>query len=168
MTTIYHYDGATGVLTGSSEARVDPLEPTRVLVPARATTVAPPPVPEGKVARFNGGAWRLVDATVEETPEIMLAAWRAERLLTRLEFAVAMRTAGILTQAEALEFVTYSIPAPLAAMIAGLDAEHQDDATLLMAGAQEFPRDHAMWGLFAASEGGMTAAQIDAVFGWTG
>lgn len=102
------------------------------------------------------------------TTEQRLEAWRAQCVLTRLEFAVALRMAGILTQAEALEFVTYQLPAPITAMIAGLSVEYQGDATMLMVGAQEFPRMHPMWDLFAASPGGLSAAQIDGVFGWTG
>lgn len=62
---IYHYDGFTKEYTGSSEARLDPLEmeinqTERWLLPANATFDAPPECPEGKMLVMDNG-WKQVD-----------------------------------------------------------------------------------------------------------
>ena len=61
---IWDYDRKTGVLLGRSEADPNPEEPGNWLLPAYATTIRPPIVPEGCVAIFNGGLsavgeWRI-------------------------------------------------------------------------------------------------------------
>jgi hypothetical protein len=54
---VYHYDEKTGELLGDGDARPDPMEPGRWLIPAFATTVAPPEAQEGKMRCFDGSAW---------------------------------------------------------------------------------------------------------------
>jgi hypothetical protein len=61
---IWNYDRKTGVLLGPGTANPNPVEPGRWLIPAYATTIRPPHVPEGCVAIFNGGLsavgeWRI-------------------------------------------------------------------------------------------------------------
>ena len=61
---IWDYDPKTGVLLGRSAADPNPEDPGAWLVPAYATTIRPPFVPEGCVAIFNGGLsavgeWRI-------------------------------------------------------------------------------------------------------------
>ena len=61
---IWDYDRKTGVLIGQSVADPNPEEPGAWLIPAFATAVRPPTVPEGCVAIFNGGLsavgeWRV-------------------------------------------------------------------------------------------------------------
>jgi hypothetical protein len=61
---IWDYDRKTGVLLGRSAADPNPEEPGNWIIPAYATTVRPPFVPEGCVAIFNGGLradgeWRI-------------------------------------------------------------------------------------------------------------
>ena len=58
---IFHYDRVTGEFRGEATARIDPLDPERSLIPANATTVAPPSVPSGHVAVFDGEAWASVE-----------------------------------------------------------------------------------------------------------
>jgi len=58
---IYHYHPETKVFLGEGEARPDPLEPGAWLVPAHATTQAPPEAAPGQVAALQGGAWALVE-----------------------------------------------------------------------------------------------------------
>lgn len=63
---VYHYNADTGVyLNTSSEADEDPLEPGHFLIPANATDLIPPYVPNPKKehAVFSDGAW-----TVETIP----------------------------------------------------------------------------------------------------
>jgi hypothetical protein len=61
---IWDYDRKTGVLLGRSAADPNPEEPGKWLLPAFATTIRPPHVPEGCVAIFSGGLnavgeWRI-------------------------------------------------------------------------------------------------------------
>src|SRR5690242_10185734 len=60
MKTIFHYDPVTGVYLRQGVADESPLEPGIYLVPASATTDAPPPAGAGQVAVFKAGAWSLV------------------------------------------------------------------------------------------------------------
>lgn len=54
---IFHYHPVTRELIGMGQADPSPLEPDRYLVPAHATTIAPPTVGENEVAVFEGGKW---------------------------------------------------------------------------------------------------------------
>lgn len=59
---IYHYD-ETGMYTHATDARQDPLEAGRFLIPARSVAVAPPEVAEGYRAVWDGSGWQqVVDA----------------------------------------------------------------------------------------------------------
>ena len=61
--TIYNYDPITRIFTGASEADESPLEPGVYLIPAHATTTAPPKPKKGQVARWrvDDGEWELID-----------------------------------------------------------------------------------------------------------
>lgn len=56
-TNIYHYSKEYNHYTKTTVARMDPKNPTRVIVPAYATTSALPTVSEGEVAIWNGSSW---------------------------------------------------------------------------------------------------------------
>lgn len=58
---IYHYHFLNGGLTGTGLADPDPLVPGNWLIPAYATTVEPPSVPDGQFAAWKGDAWELRD-----------------------------------------------------------------------------------------------------------
>ena len=62
---IYNYHPVTKELTGMGIADPSPLEPGGWLIPAGATGIAPPLPHPGKVRRFNGAAWELVDPPQE-------------------------------------------------------------------------------------------------------
>jgi len=53
---IYNYD-VSGVFTCASEADESPLEPGVFLIPAYASTIAPPALTEGEKAVFENGSW---------------------------------------------------------------------------------------------------------------
>lgn len=55
--TIHHYDELTGEYLGEGEARQDPMEPGRWLIPAFATELTPPEPQAGKMRCFDGVAW---------------------------------------------------------------------------------------------------------------
>lgn len=56
---IYHYSHATGEFITTGEARPDPLEKGRFLIPGFATEKRPPSTGENEVAAFDGVAWGL-------------------------------------------------------------------------------------------------------------
>ena len=60
--TVYNYDPTTRTFTGASQADESPLEPGVYLIPAHATTIEPPAVADGKVARYRPDdvMWELV------------------------------------------------------------------------------------------------------------
>ena len=58
MNTIYNYDRLTGAFLSENEARVDPRNDERLLIPAHATEIAPPEnVSEGMFPSFTDGEW---------------------------------------------------------------------------------------------------------------
>lgn len=64
---IYHYHPVTGEFLGEGTADESPLEPGAYLVPANATTTAPPTAMSGKV-RVWRGEWLFEDKQFEEQP----------------------------------------------------------------------------------------------------
>lgn len=59
---VYAYDGETKEYIHNAEpAQIDPLEPENLIVPANATTIAPPEVGDKEVAVFNEatGEWQV-------------------------------------------------------------------------------------------------------------
>jgi len=65
---IYHYHHETGEYLGQGHADPSPLEPGVWLIPAGATSIAPPLPYPGKIRRFVGGAWEFVDPPRDEPP----------------------------------------------------------------------------------------------------
>ena len=82
---IYHYDRETGAYLRPGVADRDPRSPARFIIPANATTVAPPPAEEHSVRVFRDGVWGYVpseDPEAEPSPEpapVDLAAYGAHR-----------------------------------------------------------------------------------------
>lgn len=70
---IWHYDAETGVLLWPGTADPSPLDPPGIwLVPAYATDIAPPAVPDGQQAVFDNGTWRLENIPPPEPePELL-------------------------------------------------------------------------------------------------
>jgi len=62
---VYSYDN-NGVYIGESEAFQDPLEEAEFLIPANATTIAPPTVGAGEYTVFNGQGWDIVKLPANE------------------------------------------------------------------------------------------------------
>lgn len=65
---IYNYDADTGIYTHEGVADESPLEENVWLIPANATTEAPPKTPAGKAAAFVNGAWEIVEAPLQPEP----------------------------------------------------------------------------------------------------
>ena len=66
---IYHYHQTTGEFLGVGTADESPLEPGEYLVPANATTTAPPTAMAGKVRVWRGGAW-VYQSVPADTPTV--------------------------------------------------------------------------------------------------
>lgn len=83
---IHHYHQETGEYVGSSEADRDPLEPVRFLIPASATTDAPPAPGAGQFAAREGGAWviKTRPAPAPEPTPPSAAQIRAGQIRARL------------------------------------------------------------------------------------
>ncbi len=81
------------------------------------------------------------------------------------QFAHELRVQGVITQAEALAFVSRGeLPAGLSALIESLPTQQaRDDAELLLAGATVFERRHPLTAVLAAGFG-WTEAQTDNFF----
>jgi hypothetical protein len=77
---LYHYSPKTGEYIGESEARPDPLEPGRFLIPALCTEFPPIQPSPGKVAVFREGFWEE-GIKVEEAIETGEEAEKIEQKL---------------------------------------------------------------------------------------
>ena len=75
---IYNYEFDTGLYIGESLADESPLEPDKFLIPAYATTIAPPNAQDGKTINFENGAWVINDISVIESVELTYSEKRAK------------------------------------------------------------------------------------------
>jgi hypothetical protein len=69
---IYSYDQENGNFIGVAEADGSPLEPGVFLIPANATTLAPPAILDGQVARFSNDQWvvETIPVAAPATPAV--------------------------------------------------------------------------------------------------
>jgi len=61
---IYHYDDKTGLLVGETDAREDPREKGRFLIPRNATDEQPPTPPQGHVVIRENDAWTTRESDI--------------------------------------------------------------------------------------------------------
>lgn len=66
---IYNYHPVTKAFVGASIADESPLEEGVYLIPAYATTVAPPQIQAGSQAVFENDGWRIEAIPLPPTPE---------------------------------------------------------------------------------------------------
>lgn len=67
---VYNYDSNTGSFTGMSVADPSPLEPGVWLIPACATSIAPPDFNSTtQTCRWNGDEWIVADIVIDEPEE---------------------------------------------------------------------------------------------------
>lgn len=56
-----------GIFLGMTSCQASPLEPGVYLIPGHAIDVEQAPdIPEGKLAKWNGGGWEFIDIQVSE------------------------------------------------------------------------------------------------------
>lgn len=140
---IYHYRATNGEFIFESEARRDPLELGRFLVPANATTIAPPTVAPNQVAVWSGSAWTVaVDyrgayydydrnlVTIDEIGVEIPAGWTVEPREDTAEEALEKAKAAIAAQRYAVE--VGGVVDPVSGMTIPTDRESQQilDSTL--------------------------------------
>lgn len=97
---VYSYDSGTNEFTGKTQAFESPLEPEIFLIPANATTIAPPRFDASKEQCFwTNGQWTVSPIALGSVPgsptadEILAAAWRAyqdqaKALLTKTDTTI--------------------------------------------------------------------------------
>lgn len=69
--TVYMFDETTGELLGAVEAYESPLEKGIFLEPNFSTSIKPPVLAAGEVAKFNGKAWLVIPPT-PPVPEVVI------------------------------------------------------------------------------------------------
>lgn len=109
----------------------------------------------------DGGSYEAIDTPSEA--EVALAAWRATATLSRAQFCVAVKRAGILTGDEAIEAAKGEWPAAFDAVLEGTDID-PDEAKIVWASVSTIFRNDTI--LEAVSEAvGLSAEDVDAMFG---
>lgn len=86
---------ANGYFVAAVEADQSPLEPEVFLIPGGAIDVAPPTIPQGKVALWQNGAWAFVnppDDIQQEQPPVN----GVPQVVTRAQAKAALAQAGLL------------------------------------------------------------------------
>lgn len=106
---IHHYDQEMGAYLGSSPAELDPLDPTRWLMPAQSTTKAPMSAGPGEFAAWTGSAWELraVQAPAAEPAPIVQS--RAQIIRARLK---AIDAEGVRAMRSAVAAMAKGKPVP--------------------------------------------------------
>ena len=80
---IYNYDPETNQYNFSSVADESPLEPGEYLIPAYATTIAPPTAGENEAPFWTGSAWEI-RSTLE--PEPPAKVWGEDEVWAEIRF----------------------------------------------------------------------------------
>ena len=128
---IYHYHQSTGEYLGEGTADESPLEPGVYLVPAHATTTAPPTAMAGNV-RVWRGEWQFEDVqaevpldpeyepSIDELKAAKIAAIRATR--HAVEFGGIMHD-GVMYDSDSTARAKYSETARVFALMPELEVE---------------------------------------------
>jgi hypothetical protein len=120
------------------------------------------PLKPSAIHEWRNGVW------IEVTPDpaIALKEWRTTAKLSRRNFCIALKRAGILSAIEAIAAAKGDWPARFASALSGWSQDAQDEAQIEWAAVQEIRRNHPMIALLGTAAS-MTEPQVDALFGWT-
>jgi len=140
----------------------------------RVTTQAKPDTADSEVAELGdptqgeNGQW-VREWTVRPKTQAELdderAAWRKTAFLYRRDFCIALKRAGVLSAAQAIQAAKGDWPQAFTSALAQLPQDAQEEAEIEWAAVQEIRRNHPMIALLG-SAANMTDEQIDALFGW--
>lgn len=158
---VHNYHPITAEYLGPGEADESPLEPGVFLIPADATTIAPPPQQPGFVRRFINGAWGYspieepdADPTPDPTPYV-------PETISDRQFFQVLAIRQLITKQEALAAVSVgTLPAAMEVMVTSLPEDDEFAARMLLQGATQFNRSNPLTQAFGAGFG-MTPEQID-------
>lgn len=119
-----------GFLVGVTTADPDPLDAGNWLIPGGCVTVEPPQIPDGKLAKWEGGEWTLVDQPAppepEPEPEPTIEELRARMSLSFAQLLIGLVTEQWLTATEARAWRDrVALPQAVLDAIAELPAEVQ-------------------------------------------
>lgn len=123
-----------------------------------------PPRPDGvAIFDYDQGAWR---ARSDAEKAADLSARRIRANLSRQDFCLALKRAGILPPAEAIAAAKGDWPATFNAALPGLALRDvdADEAQIIWASATRIMRNHPLIGALSAAAG-LTDIQVDALFG---
>jgi len=123
---------------------------------------------------FNNNNGKRVQMSAEEEAQTraewaaeppVVEVWRGRVTLSRTDFCIALKRAGILTGAQAIQAAKGDWPVPFAAALANFpDA---DEAEIAWAGASQVDRNSPLLEPLRVAAG-LTAEQLDTMFGYTG
>lgn len=124
---IYHYDH-DGVFTSIGKADESPLEPGVFLIPAYATTIAPPVAVNMQLRKFNGVSWGYVPVSMPQVPPTPepVTVYPA---LTKVQFWLAALNIGV-TKADVLALINQIVD-PIA----------REQATIMLEETTSYKRD---------------------------
>jgi hypothetical protein len=132
-----------------------------------ALTVGAPFVDNGIAHAANwADVWTAADyalfsVTATDVADPVPPAPLGPQVISDRQFFQQLAVQGVITQPEALAAVcTGTLPAALATLVASLPAEQQFAANMLLSGAVEFRRDHALVPVLSSAFG-WTEAQTD-------
>ncbi len=162
---IWHYHPITKNLIGESRADASPREPEVFLIPAFATSIAPPEIPVNYNVSFTGEGWAL-EEILPPPPQVLDLLTNLPELpdtpLHPTPSPVPVITARQLRRALLRLGVTGAqVEAQIAAMH-GTDAD-REAAMIEWEYATTYQRDHPLVALLGAALG-LTTAQIDAAW----
>jgi len=93
------------------------------------------------------------------------AAWRTTATISRLDFCIALKRAGVLSAQDAIAAAKGDWPPAFTDALSGLSQDVREEVQIEWAAVQEIQRNHPMITLLGVVAG-MTDAQVDALFGW--
>lgn len=167
----------SGVFMGTVLADPDPMDEGNWLIPGGCVTTAPPDIPSGHMAVWDGAAWGIVPTpaglpdpapTLPPTPDQI----RAAASLTKIEFCKALFRHQILSEDSVIETARGKFPPEFEPLIASMPLPDRLDAKLAWIGATHVGRTSPLFlsllAFHAATNGldaDAAAAFGDALFG---
>jgi hypothetical protein len=163
---IWHYDLDSGLLLGEGTADPSPLEPGVWLIPAHATTAAPPDPVADKNTIWDGAAWTLRDRPVPPEPHAPVPEPppAVPSTISFRQLILGLLGGGFITAEQALAAAeTRARPPQLDAIIATLPEDAALAARITWATMIEARRDDPLFAALVAS-GHAAEKQVDELF----